>query len=104
MGGYYFYSYIAQQLGLDASKFIPSNYVDIINTVFAILTMLGIVVDTSTSGISDQTSTTNSTDSVKTIITATNTTRASSKVTVDNPDDIKEIGATVNATSAVSPN
>jgi len=95
---------LAQQLGFDASKFIPSNYVDIINTVFAILTMLGIVVDTSTSGISDQTSTTNSTDSLKTIITSTNTTSASSKVTVDNPDDIKEIGVTVNATSAVSPN
>lgn len=46
---------LSQQLGLDASKVIPSNYVDIINTVFSILTIAGIVVDTSTPGISDQT-------------------------------------------------
>ncbi len=46
---------LSQQLGLDAGKIIPSNYVDIINTVFSILTIAGIVVDTSTPGISDQT-------------------------------------------------
>ena len=45
---------LIQQCGLDASKFIPSNYVDIINTVFAILTILGITVDTSTPGVSDK--------------------------------------------------
>jgi phi LC3 family holin len=44
---------LSQQLGLDASRFIPKNYVDIINTVFSILAMVGIVVDTSTPGISD---------------------------------------------------
>ena len=44
---------LSQQLGLDLSQYIPQNYVDIINTVFSILTLLGITVDTSTSGISD---------------------------------------------------
>ena len=44
---------LSQQLGLDLSQYIPKNYVDIINTVFLILTLLGITVDTSTDGISD---------------------------------------------------
>ena len=44
---------LSQQLGLDLSQYIPQNYVDIINTVFLILTLLGITVDTSTNGISD---------------------------------------------------
>ena len=44
---------LSQQLGLDLSQYIPENYVDIINTVFLILTLLGITVDTSTDGISD---------------------------------------------------
>ena len=44
---------LSQQLGLDLSQYIPENYVDIINTVFLILTLLGITVDTSTEGISD---------------------------------------------------
>lgn len=42
---------LVQQLGLNI---IPANYTDIVNTVLIILTMLGIVVDTSTTGISDQ--------------------------------------------------
>ena len=45
---------LSQQLGLDLSQYIPKNYVDIINTAFSILTLLGITVDTSTSGISDK--------------------------------------------------
>ena len=44
---------LSQQLGLNLSQYIPQNYVDIINTVFLILTLLGITVDTSTEGISD---------------------------------------------------
>ncbi|OPJ63667.1 phage holin [Clostridium chromiireducens] len=36
------------------ANFIPTNYGDIILQVFAILTMLGITVDTSTKGVSDQ--------------------------------------------------
>ena len=42
---------LAQQLGVNV---IPSNYADIINTVLLILTMLGIVIDPSTTGISDK--------------------------------------------------
>jgi len=45
---------LSQQLGFDISQFIPKNYVDVINTIFSILTILGIVVDTSTPGISDK--------------------------------------------------
>lgn len=45
---------LLQQLGFNATKVIPGNYVEIINTIFVILTMLGITVDTSTSGVSDQ--------------------------------------------------
>jgi phi LC3 family holin len=42
---------LAQQLGLNI---VPKNYSDIVNTVLTILTMLGVVVDTSTPGVSDQ--------------------------------------------------
>lgn len=41
---------LIQQLGFK----IPSNYMEIVNSVLTILTMLGIVVDTSTKGVSDQ--------------------------------------------------
>ncbi len=54
---------LMQQCGLNASKFIPSNYVDIINSVFAILTILGIVIDTSTPGVNDKVTILNDTQS-----------------------------------------
>lgn len=44
---------LSQQIGIDLTQYIPKNYVDIINTIFAILTLLGIVVDTSTPTFSD---------------------------------------------------
>ena len=44
---------LSQQLGFDISKIIPNNYIDIINTIFIILAMLGITVDTSTEGVND---------------------------------------------------
>lgn len=50
---------LTQQLGFDATNIIPKNYVDIINTIFALLAVLGIVVDNSTKGFSDSTDTTN---------------------------------------------
>ncbi|NOW07873.1 phage holin [Clostridium beijerinckii] len=43
---------LIQQLGF--KDIIPSNYADIVNSILTILTMLGIVVDTSTTGISDK--------------------------------------------------
>ena len=43
---------LIQQLGF--KNLIPSNWLDIVNTVISILVMLGIVVDTSTPGVSDQ--------------------------------------------------
>ena len=43
-----------QQLGfVDLANYIPKNYADIVNTIFIILTLLGITVDTSTKGVSD---------------------------------------------------
>ena len=45
---------LLQQVGLaNIADYIPKNYADIINTVFALLAMLGVTVDTSTDGISD---------------------------------------------------
>lgn len=41
---------LAQQLGL---KIFPDNIVDIINTVLVILTIMGVIVDPTTPGISD---------------------------------------------------
>lgn len=43
---------LIQQLGF--KNIIPSNYVDVVNSILTILAMVGIVVDTSTSGISDK--------------------------------------------------
>lgn len=43
---------LIQQLGF--KDLIPSNWLDIVNTVLSILVMLGIVVDTSTPGVSDK--------------------------------------------------
>ncbi len=42
---------LVQQLGLNI---FPANYSDIVNSILSILTMIGIIVDTSTEGFSDQ--------------------------------------------------
>ncbi|WP_297429765.1 phage holin [Clostridium sp.] len=42
---------LIQQLGF--KDIIPSNYAEIVNSILSILTMLGIIIDTSTPGISD---------------------------------------------------
>jgi phi LC3 family holin len=44
---------LIQQLGF--KDLIPSNYADVVNSILGILTMIGIVIDTSTKGVSDQT-------------------------------------------------
>lgn len=46
---------LGQQTGIDLIKIVPSNYEGIINSIFLILGMLGVTVDTSTEGISDLT-------------------------------------------------
>lgn len=43
---------LIQQLGF--KEIIPSNYADVVNSILTILTMVGIVIDTSTRGLSDQ--------------------------------------------------
>ena len=44
---------LSQQVGFDLTVYIPKNYADIINTIFAILVAVGVTVDTSTTGFSD---------------------------------------------------
>jgi len=51
---------LVQQLGLNI---LPTNYSEIVNTILTILTMLGIFVDTSTTGICDKVSTATNIDS-----------------------------------------
>ena len=121
---------LLQQCGFNASQFIPSNYIDIINSVFAILTIAGIVVDTSTPGVSDQVIansqgisfttdgatvsngqiTIKNTDSASqmkvdsdSINLSVKDTSASSKLAVDNPDNSQAIGQEVNAVNAETP-
>lgn len=53
---------LAQQFGLNI---IPNNYQEITNTALTILTMLGILVDTSTVGISDKIESSSSTENEK---------------------------------------
>ena len=42
---------LAQQLGL--SQYLPSNIMEIVNTVLLLLTMMGVLVDPTTDGITD---------------------------------------------------
>lgn len=87
---------LSQQFGFDLTIYIPKNYADIINTIFAILVALGVTVDTSTPTISDVT--------VQDIVPINNTeSLASSKINVDNPDNIQEVGQEVNHISANIP-
>jgi len=44
---------LSKQIGYDLLTIIPANYKDIIETIFLILGMIGVTVDTSTQGISD---------------------------------------------------
>jgi phi LC3 family holin len=45
---------ILQTFGLDISKIpVVGNYEEVINTIFAVLTALGVAVDTSTPGVGD---------------------------------------------------
>ena len=45
---------IAQLCGFDATTIIPKNYTNILNALFGFLGFLGVAVDTSTPGVSDQ--------------------------------------------------
>jgi phi LC3 family holin len=112
---------LTQQLGVNI---FPSNWADILNTILTILIILGVVVDTSTKGISDQVSSkynqgnaitvtsagietkgalTIKDDSINAKVQPLDNLNASSKITVDNPDNIQSIGNEVNAISAAAP-
>jgi phi LC3 family holin len=87
---------------------IPKNYADIITAGFGLLAMLGIVIDPTTTGISDQVVTSNSTenqiqaDSDSTSSSSDNS--ASSKIVVDNPDNGIVLNKEVTVTTAIKPN
>jgi uncharacterized membrane protein len=123
---------LLQQIGL--KQYIPSNWPETLNAFLTVLIMLGIVVDTSTPGISDkvvanttvqainseqtkeEVKTEASTLAINNTITensqndsgsSSNTlildNSTSSKIKVDNPDNIQEAGQEVNAKAATSP-
>ena len=147
-----FWVFIIAQIGLiagyfhvDITQYIGQDWQTLLGLIFSLLGALGIAVDTSTKGISDQVisnatvkainqtkeeiktegSTTsinntitqnsqddsnintnniaNTSDKESETITPTIDNSASSKVTVDNPDNIQALGATVNSISAASP-
>lgn len=108
---------LLQQLKLfTLANYIPNNYADIINSIFAILTMLGITIDTSTPGISDcikqpleaNTEVKNVVDNSigtanqNTVQVSTDTT-ASAKIQVANPNNVQVLGQEVNHISADKP-
>ncbi|WP_238899383.1 phage holin [Clostridium sp. YIM B02500] len=108
---------LLQQIGLgQLADYIPKNYADIINSVLVLAGAFGIAVDTSTPGISDnvqqtlegnaelQSSSDKSTSStISNAIQVVNDNLASSKISVDNPDNIQAIGQEVNHVSANMP-
>ncbi len=96
---------LIQQLGF--KNLIPFNWLDTVNTIISILVMLGIVVDTSTPGVSDKiiqystvqainqaaetkaeatTTEINNTVTENSQSTPVESLNASSKITVDNPE------------------
>jgi phi LC3 family holin len=75
---------LIQQLGF--KDIIPSNYADIVNSILTILTMVGIVVDTSTKGISDQ-------------VVSTTTVQA-----VNSAEEVKTEGGTTSINNTVTEN
>lgn len=61
-----FWVAMASSIGLLVQQFgvnLPGNYTVIVNTILTILTMLGIIVDTSTLGIGDNVNVTKTIDS-----------------------------------------
>lgn len=110
---------LTQSHGLDLTKYIGTNWQDTLNTIFSILVLLGVSVDTtavktiSDSAASNSTentvlTTTDSTDTSANVssnsINATTDTSASSKIVVDNPDNATQsAGTTVNATQVAQP-
>ncbi|MDV3426672.1 MAG: phage holin [Bacillota bacterium] len=104
---------LIQQLGF--KDIIPNNYADIVNSILSILVMLGIVVDPTSTGVSDtvvsqatveatnndiETKTESTTTAINNTVTENS---ASSKIVVDNPADTISIGQEVNAVSADKP-
>jgi phi LC3 family holin len=78
---------LIQQLGF--KDLIPSNYADIVNSILTLLTMIGIVVDTSTKGVSDQITTNitgQSVNKVETVQAEASTTAINSDVSENSQD------------------
>lgn len=95
---------LLQQMGL--KQYIPSNWLDILNTTLTILMLLGAVVDTSTPGISDQIIADTTVDSVnksentkKEVQAEDSTTAVNNEISEDSQEITEE-----NATSTVNSN
>jgi len=110
---------LLSKYNIDLTQYIGADWQDRLNIIFTLLAMLGITVDTSTTGINDNVTTTNSTDStIQVTKESTNTsisdssnsttiiadTSASSKIVVDNPDNGIILDKQVSATNAAQPN
>lgn len=112
---------LAQSHSLDLTKYIGTNWQDTLNTIFSLLVLFGVSVDTTAVKITDtttqpievntasQNSSDNSIDSTTSnAVQASNDTQnidtsASSKIQVDNPDNVQAIGQEVNAAGATAP-
>ena len=110
---------LLKNLGL--GQYIPENIDSIVNGFITIGILLGVITDTSTPGISDQVvsdatvQAINNQEQVKAEASTTainntvseNSTQvnnsASSKIVVDNPENVIEDGQKVNAVTATSP-
>jgi len=75
---------LVQQLGF--KDLIPANYLDIEYSILSILTMLGIIVDTSTPGVSDSVAVTETVQASE----GTDTAAASDKTEIDQDALLKE--------------
>lgn len=78
------------------ANFIPSNYAEIVTQAFSILTMLGIAVDTSTPGVSDQIANTTDTANSNVVI---NNTQLDTSVSTEDIEALKAQLASVQATN-----
>jgi uncharacterized membrane protein len=107
---------LAQSHGLDLTKYIGINWQDTLNTIFSLLVLFGVSVDTTAAKNTDaiqhplevnsevKSSNNNSIDSTTSnSVQAQIDTSASTKTVVDNPDNVQAINQQVNSTSAATP-
>lgn len=101
---------LAQSFGFDLTKYIGTDWQTRLNTMFSILVLLGISVDTTAVATTNSTESTIQADSNSTNTNSnvssdsTDTSNASSKIEVVNPDNGIALDKQVSATNAAQPN